>query len=106
MAAKKTGATREKAKEPKKPKASNVIIVPKPSPSSYDPNRPLDRNSLLVNQVRHFQHLEKQWAEQHGHTCCDITQVRTEGEAAEYLRKMTELVHERSKPRTHRAGHE
>ena len=106
MAAKKTVA-KKTAVKPAKAHASNVIVVPKPRPEAYNPDRPLDRNSLLLNQVRHFQHVEQRWAEEHGHTCCDITEVKTEGQAAEYLRKMTELVHERSdKPRTHKAGHQ
>jgi len=102
MAAKKTRASAK----PATTKAPNVIAVPKPSPAAYNPNRPLKGNSLLLNQVRHFQELEKQWMEEHGHTCHDITEVRTEGQAAEYLKKMTELVHEKARPRTHKAGHQ
>ena len=100
MATQKTIAKRVKAP------ASNVIRVPKPPAGAYNPDRPLDRNSLLLNQVRHFQQVEQRWAEEHGHTCCDVTDVKTEGQAAEYLRKLTELVHERDKPRTHKAGHQ
>ena len=39
-------------------KASNVIHVPKPSKKSYNPNRLLEGNALLRNQVEHFKHLE------------------------------------------------
>jgi hypothetical protein len=84
--------------------ASNVVVVPKPSKAAYNPDRTLDRRSLLLNQVRQFRHLEQSLpaAERLGLD----GPVETEGQAAEYLRKMTELMHERSKPRVRKAGAE
>ena len=38
---------------------SNVIRVPKPSRGSFNMERPLEKNSLLMNQVKHFLALEK-----------------------------------------------
>jgi hypothetical protein len=38
---------------------SNIIRVPKPNPKSYNPDRPLEKNTLLLNQIRHFLELEK-----------------------------------------------
>ena len=88
----------------KRGEAPNIVVVPKPSKSAYNPDRTLDRRSLLLNQVRQFQHLEQSLpaAERTGLQC----PVETEGQAAEYLRKMTELMHERTKPRVRKAGAE
>jgi hypothetical protein len=75
---------------------SNVVEVPKPARGSYNPKRPLSKNTLLQNQVNHFRALEKALpaSEQTGH---DPQKIRTEGEAAEYLRKMTALLHPQGK---------
>jgi hypothetical protein len=79
--------------------AENVVVVPKPAKGSYNPKRPLAKNTLLQNQVDHFRRLEKNLpaAEQTGH---DPQKIRTEGEAAEYLRKMTALLHPQGKKST------
>jgi hypothetical protein len=83
---------------------SNVVVVPKPSAKAYNPERVLDRRSLLLNQVRQFQHVEQGLpaAERVGLE----GPVETEGQAAEYLRKMTERMQERGKPRVKKAGAE
>jgi hypothetical protein len=90
-ASKKVSAKKAPAKK-KTAAASNVIVVPKPAPGSYDPNRPLSKNTLLLHQVRHFQEVEQRLPEeeQTGHAPESIT---TEGQAAEYLRKMTAKLH-------------
>jgi hypothetical protein len=71
-----------------------VVEVPKPAEGSYDPTRPLSKNTLLQHQVRHFQLLEQTLPRDRrsGH---DHTKIVTEGDAAEYLRKMTALLHPR-----------
>ena len=84
-------------KSAKKPAlASNVVIVPRPARGSYNPKRLLAKNTLLQNQVNHFRGLEKALPadQQTGH---DPQKIRTEGEAAEYLRKMTALLHPQGK---------
>jgi hypothetical protein len=69
-----------------------MVQVPKPADGSYDRNRPLSKNTLLQHQVRHFQLLEQTLPRHHrsGH---DHQSIVTEGDAAEYLRKMTTLLH-------------
>ena len=42
-----------------------VIRVPKPSRSSYQPHRLLSKNTLLLNQVKHFKALEKDFPPEH-----------------------------------------
>jgi hypothetical protein len=68
-----------------------LIHVPKPPKSAYDPDRPM--SSLLKSQIEHLREAEgklplkyrSQWY---------IKAVRTEGEAAKYIRDVTEAIHE------------
>ena len=67
-----------------------VIKVPKPKPSAMDPGRPV--NTLLQAQVQHLQLAErriplKYRSEIYTHA------IKTEGEAAEYIREITEAIH-------------
>lgn len=67
-----------------------IIAVPKPSKKAMNPDRPT--NCLLLAQVRHLQqaecHLpEKYRSEIYAHA------IRTEGEAARYIREVTEAIH-------------
>ena len=73
---------------------SNMIKVPKPSRTAYNPQRPLERNLLIHAQVRHFKEAEDQLPE-HLKTGVDITKIRTEGEASHYIRRVTQALHER-----------
>jgi hypothetical protein len=70
------------------------IKVPKPARSSYNPNRPLDKNTLLENQVKHFKELEAKLpaAEQTG---TPLTAIQTEAQASAYVQKMTTILHSR-----------
>src|SRR3954451_14599493 len=79
----------------------NIIEVPQPAPGSYDPNRPVSKNTLLLHQVRHFQLLEQTlpMSFRSGHVHQAIV---TEGNAAEYLQKMTAKLHSK-KPKPSRA---
>jgi hypothetical protein len=71
---------------------SNVILVPRAPRSSYNPNRPLEENTLLLNQARHFREVEKKLpAEQQ--TGVDFASIKTEGQAGDYVRKMTAILH-------------
>ncbi len=72
--------------------SDNVVHVPKPSPSAFDKNRPLERNLLLKKQVEHFREVEKRLEPEH-HTGIDHAAIRTEGQAADYIRKMTAHLH-------------
>ena len=71
---------------------SNVIRIPKPSRSSFNMERPLAKNSLLMNQVKHLLELEKTFP-QEKRTGTDPKSITTEGRAAEYIRKMTAILH-------------
>jgi len=69
-----------------------VIRVPKPARSSYQPHRPLSKNTLLQSQVKHFHELEKDLPPEHK-TGILLDSIQTEGQAAEYIRRMTEKLH-------------
>jgi len=67
-----------------------IIPVPKPSKNAMNPYRPI--NCLLLAQVEHLQHAERRLplkyrSEIYTHA------IRTEGEAARYIREATEAIH-------------
>jgi hypothetical protein len=66
-----------------------VIPVPRPK-STVDPNRPA--NALLMTQVHHLQHAERRLPLRYRSEIY-IHAIRTEGEAAEYIREVTEAIH-------------
>jgi hypothetical protein len=80
-------------------KPSNAIRVPKPSRSSFNMDRALEKNSLLMNQVGHLLELEKTFPAER-RTGTDPKSITTEGRAAEYIRKMTDILH----PQTAKSG--
>ena len=61
------------------PRTKRIIAVPQPDPGSFSPDRPLIKNTLLLNQVNHFQKVERE--------------RMTEVQASEYIRRMTKLLH-------------
>lgn len=68
-----------------------IIKVPKPSKKAMDTKRAV--SSLLLAQIRHLQHAERRLplryrTEIYTHT------IRTEGEAARYIREVTEAIHQ------------
>lgn len=68
-----------------------IIQVPKPSKRAMNPDRPI--NCLLLAQVEHLQHAERRLplkyrSEIYTHA------IRTEGEAADYIRQTTEAIHQ------------
>jgi hypothetical protein len=71
---------------------TNMIRIPKPSRSSFNMERPLAKNSLLMNQVQHLIDLEKTLPPGK-RTGTDQKTITTEGRAAEYIRKMTDILH-------------
>jgi hypothetical protein len=68
-----------------------VIKVPKPPRSGYDPNRPV--SSLLKMQVEHLYEAEKRLPSRYRSEIY-VNAIRTEGEAANYVRAVTEAIHE------------
>lgn len=72
--------------------SGNHVRVPKPSANSFNKDRPISKNALLENQVKHFHELEKTLLEQL-QTGIRFEDVRTEGDAAEYIRRMTAILH-------------
>lgn len=68
-----------------------VIKVPKPPRGAYDPNRPV--SSLLKMQVEHLYGAEKRLPSRYRSEVY-VNAIRTEGEAANYIRAVTEAIHE------------
>jgi hypothetical protein len=67
------------------------IHVPRPSKKAVNPDRPV--NALLLAQISHLQHAERRLplryrSEIYTHA------IKTEGEAAEYIREVTEAIHQ------------
>jgi hypothetical protein len=68
-----------------------IINVPKPPKSAFDKNRKL--STLLEWQIYHAQEAELAFPVDHS-TDIYVNAIKTEGEAADYLRRVTEKVHE------------
>lgn len=67
-----------------------LIPIHKPLKSAWNPNRPM--SSLLHWQVEHLHEAEKRLPRQH-HTDIYVNAIKTEGEAANYIRAVTEAIH-------------
>jgi hypothetical protein len=67
-----------------------IIAVPKPSEKSMNPGR--DVNCLLRTQVEHLQHAERRLPLRYRSSIYTHA-IRTEGEAAQYIREVTEAIH-------------
>lgn len=67
-----------------------LIRVPKPPKNAFDPSRPV--SSLLKSQVDHLQEAESKLPLKY---CSPLyaKAIRTEGEAAQYIREVTEAIH-------------
>jgi hypothetical protein len=68
-----------------------LISVPKPPKSAYNPDRPA--TSLLKAHVEHMREAESKLPVKY-RSDFYAKAVRTEGEAAEYIRDVTEAIHE------------
>jgi hypothetical protein len=66
-----------------------LIHVPRPR-NAMDPNRPV--NALLKAQMLHLHDAESKLPVRH-HTDIYVNAVKTEGEAANYIRRVTEAIH-------------
>jgi len=67
-----------------------IITVPRPSKKAWNPDRPA--NALLVAQVGHLQHAERRLPLRYRSRIYTHA-IRTEGEAARYIREVTEAIH-------------
>jgi hypothetical protein len=69
----------------------SVIVVRRPSRKAMNPERPA--SSLLLTQIQHLQHAENNLPLKY---CSDTytKAIRTEGEAAAYIREVTEAIHQ------------
>ena len=67
-----------------------IIQVPKPPRSAWDPNRPV--STLLQSQVEHLFEAERKLPHKYK-TQIYISAIKTEGEAADYIQKVTEAIH-------------
>jgi hypothetical protein len=68
-----------------------LIHVPRPPKSAMDPNRPV--NNLLRAQMEHMQDAELKLPVRQ-QTNIYINAIKTEGEAGEYIRRVTEAIHQ------------
>jgi|SRR4051794_21228658 hypothetical protein len=68
-----------------------LIRVPKPPKSAYDPDRPM--SSLLKSQIEHLREAEGKLPLRYRSEWY-IKAIRTEGEAARYIRDVTEAIHD------------
>ncbi len=82
---------------------AQIIRVPKPGRSAYNPKRPLRSNALVAAAVQHFAEGEKNLPAEL-RTGVDPASIATEGEAAEYIRKVTEAIHKGGGRKVKRAG--
>jgi|SRR5208282_1383144 len=69
--------------------ATKVIVPPVPKDASKQ-DRPV--NALLKSQILHLHEAERRLPLRH-HTDIYINAIKTEGEAAEYIRAVTEAIH-------------
>jgi hypothetical protein len=67
-----------------------VIKVPKPPESAFNKNRPV--SALLKNQILHLQEAELRFPAR-DQTNIYINNIKTEGQAAEYIRQVTAKLH-------------
>lgn len=72
----------------------NVIKVPKPGLSGFNPNRPLEKNHLVQAMVKHFHEAEMRLPKKL-RTQVNAASIATEGEASEYIRQVTRAIHQR-----------
>jgi hypothetical protein len=86
-----------------------LIHVPRPPKSARDPQRPV--NALLQAQMQHLQDAELKLPLRQ-QTNIYVNAIKTEGEAAQYIRRVTEAIHQaheaaakkRTRPARKRSG--
>lgn len=70
----------------------NHVRVPQPSRASYNPQRLVTENTLLKNQIKHFHELEQTILRQL-QTRNRFEDVKTEGDTAAYIKRVTGVLH-------------
>jgi hypothetical protein len=75
-----------------------LIHVPRPPKSAFDPDRPV--SALLKAQTEYLQQAERRLPSRYRSEIY-VNAIRTEREAAKYIRKVTESIH-----KAHREAHE
>ena len=78
-----------------------IVRVPRPPQSAMNKDRPV--SSLLKNQILHLQEAEFRLPAR-DQTNIYINRIRTEGEAAEYIRQVTAKLHPESVALKHGRG--
>jgi hypothetical protein len=68
-----------------------IIHVPRPSKKAMNPDRRV--SSLLLAQIAHLQHAERRLPLRY-RSAIYTHAIRTEGEAARYIREVTEAIHQ------------
>jgi len=68
-----------------------TIAVPRPSKNAMNPDRAV--SSLLLAQIEHLHHAERRLPLRY-HSEIYTRAIRTEGEAARYIREVTEAIHQ------------
>jgi len=66
-----------------------IIPVPRPSKKAWNPDRPM--SGLLLAQIQHLQHAERRLPLRY-RSAIYTHAIRTEGEAARYIREVTEAI--------------
>ena len=69
---------------------SNVIVIPRASRKAFNKNRPI--STLIQTQIRHLHEVEMALPPEQ-QTGIDISLIKTEGEASDYIRRMTSILH-------------
>lgn len=75
-------------------KYKKVILVPKPHPSAYNPDRPI--SDLVHNQILHLSIAERHLHKQH-QSRVDVHSIKTERQASDYIHHLTKKLHDRTK---------
>jgi hypothetical protein len=68
-----------------------VIHVPRPPKNAFDPNRPV--SALLKSQIEYLHDAERRLPLRYRSEIY-INAIKTEGEAAKYIREVTEAIHD------------
>jgi hypothetical protein len=68
-----------------------LIHVPRPPKSAFDPNRPV--SALLKAQIEYLHDAERRLPSRYRSEIY-INAIKTEGEAARYIREVTEAIHD------------
>jgi hypothetical protein len=73
-------------------RSSQMALIPVPKPkNAYNPDRPI--GSLLRSQVEHLREAESRLPSRYRHDIDTYTKaIKTEGEAATYIRKVTDAI--------------